>query len=73
LTGDQKGEIYSATLQGSIQGDQVKLQSHMPVPGNAIHWTFEGSVRGNSMSGNVEYGRIRPRHLDGDQGMSMRP
>ena len=60
LSGDQKGEIYSATLQGSVQGDLVKLQSHMPVPGNTVHWTFEGSVRGNSMSGNVDMGEYGP-------------
>jgi hypothetical protein len=60
VTGDHKGEIYSAILQGSIHGDQLKLQSNMPVPGNGIHWTFEGSVRGNSMSGNVNMGEYGP-------------
>lgn len=60
LTGNHKGEIYNATLQGSIHGDQIKLQSHMPVPGNTIHWTFEGSVRGNNASGNVHMGEWGP-------------
>ena len=60
LTGDHKGEIYNGTLQGSVHGDQVKLQSNMAVPGNGIHWSFEGSVRGNSMSGNVNMGEYGP-------------
>jgi uncharacterized pyridoxal phosphate-dependent enzyme len=60
LTGDHKGEIYSGSLQGSVHGDQVKLQSNMVVPGNGIHWSFEGSVRGNSMSGNVNMGEYGP-------------
>jgi hypothetical protein len=60
LTGDHKGEIYNGTLQGSVHGDQVKLQSNMVVPGNGIHWTFEGSVRGNSMSGNANMGEYGP-------------
>jgi hypothetical protein len=30
------------------------------VPGNGIHWSFEGSVRGNSMSGNVNMGEYGP-------------
>ena len=60
LTGDHKGEIYNGTLQGSVHGDQVKLQGNMVVPGNGIHWTFEGSVRGNSMSGNANMGEYGP-------------
>jgi hypothetical protein len=47
-------------VQGSIHGDQVRLQSNMAVPGNGIHWTFEGSVRGNSMSGNANMGEYGP-------------
>jgi len=60
LTGEHKGEIYTSMLQGSIHGDQLRLQSHMAVPGNAIHWTFEGSVRGNSASGHVNMGEYGP-------------
>jgi uncharacterized pyridoxal phosphate-dependent enzyme len=60
LTGDHKGEIYNATLKGSVHGDQIKLQSAMPVGGNAIRWTFEGSVRGNSMSGTANMGEYGP-------------
>jgi hypothetical protein len=32
----------------------------MPVPGNGIHWSFEGSARGNSMSGSVNMGEYGP-------------
>jgi hypothetical protein len=32
----------------------------MPVGGNAIRWTFEGSVRGNSMSGTANMGEYGP-------------
>jgi uncharacterized pyridoxal phosphate-dependent enzyme len=60
VTGDHKGEIYNAALRGTVHGDQIKLQSAMPVGGNAIRWTFEGSVRGNSMSGNVNMGEYGP-------------
>jgi len=60
VTGDHKGEIYAGMVQGSIHGDQIRLQSNMAVPGNGIHWTFEGSVRGNSMSGNANMGEYGP-------------
>ena len=42
MAGDHKGEIYNGTLQGTIHGDQVRLRSNMVVPGNGIHWTFDG-------------------------------
>jgi uncharacterized pyridoxal phosphate-dependent enzyme len=60
VTGDHKGEIYSGTVQGSIHGDQISLRSNMAVPGNGIHWTFEGTVRGNSASGNANMGEYGP-------------
>jgi uncharacterized pyridoxal phosphate-dependent enzyme len=60
VTGDHKGEIYSGTVRGTIHGDQLKLQSNMAVPGNGIHWSFEGSVRGNSISGTVAMGEYGP-------------
>ena len=60
VTGDHKGEIYSGTVQGTIHGDQLKLRSNMVVPGNGIHWTFDGSVRGNSASGKVDMGEYGP-------------
>ena len=60
ITGDHKGEIYSGMVQGSIHGDQLTLRSNMAVPGNGIHWTFEGTVRGNSASGSADMGEYGP-------------
>jgi uncharacterized pyridoxal phosphate-dependent enzyme len=60
LTGDHKGEIYNGTVQGQIHGDQLVLRSNMVVPGNGIHWTFEGTVHGTSASGNVNMGEYGP-------------
>jgi uncharacterized pyridoxal phosphate-dependent enzyme len=60
VTGDQKGELYNATLHGTIHGDQLKLRSTMPVSGYAIQWTFEGAVRGSSISGSVNMGEYGP-------------
>jgi len=60
VTGDHKGEIYSAKLKGTVQGDMIKLQSAMPVGGNSIRWSFTGTVRGTSMSGTVDMGEYGP-------------
>jgi len=60
VTGDHKGEIYNGTVQGTIHGDQLTLRSNMVVPGNGIHWVFEGTVHGNSASGNATMGEYGP-------------
>lgn len=56
LTGSQTGANYNASLSGVVHADQVELRSAMPIPGNAIHWTFRGSISGNSISGTVNMG-----------------
>lgn len=56
VTGDHIGEIYKATIKGTIHADQLELTSGMAVPGNVIHWTFKGKVEGNEVSGNVNMG-----------------
>jgi uncharacterized pyridoxal phosphate-dependent enzyme len=60
VTGDQKGEIFNASLHGTVHGDQIKLSSTMPTNGYQIHWTFEGNVRGNSIAGAVDMGEYGP-------------
>jgi uncharacterized pyridoxal phosphate-dependent enzyme len=59
LKGEHTGEIYSGQLQGSVHADQALIASVMPVGGNEIHYTFTGTVQGNTMGGKVylgEYG-----------------
>jgi len=60
LTGTQKGELFTASLKGTVHGDQIKLRSTMPVSGHEIGWAFEGMVAGATASGTVlmgEYGK----------------
>lgn len=59
VTGQQKGEIYEAPLEGTIHGNQLKLHARMPVSGYEVIWDFSGIVNGNTASGTVllgEYG-----------------
>lgn len=56
VIGDQIGEIYKATMKGTIHADQLELKSGMAVGGNTIHWTFKGKVEGNEVSGSVNMG-----------------
>jgi uncharacterized pyridoxal phosphate-dependent enzyme len=56
VTGMHHGELYNGKLQGRVRGDQFELHTVMDVPGNAVHWTFTGNVRGNTMSGAANMG-----------------
>jgi seryl-tRNA(Sec) selenium transferase len=56
ITGIQRGEIYTALLQGSIHASQIELRSTMAVSGNVLEWTFQGIVQGNTMAGTVDLG-----------------
>ncbi len=62
VTGVHQGEIYNGNLSGKVHAQQVSFHSVMPVGGNEIHYTFSGTVNGNSMSGTVglgEYGHAQ--------------
>lgn len=56
VSGAHQGEIYNGNLQGDVHANQVAFHSLMPVGGNAIHYSFTGTVEGGSMSGKVTLG-----------------
>jgi uncharacterized pyridoxal phosphate-dependent enzyme len=60
VSGTQQGEHYAGQLRGEVHGDKVELRAVMDVPGNPIHWTFNGTVAGGSMSGAANMGEYGP-------------
>ena len=56
LTGTHDGEIYNAKFTGTIHANQIELHSNMQVGGNAIPWTFKGTVEDDHISGSVNMG-----------------
>ncbi len=56
LSGDQKGEIFSATLKGKVTADHATLMSVMHANGYQVPFVFTGVVSGNTFSGNVRMG-----------------
>jgi uncharacterized pyridoxal phosphate-dependent enzyme len=56
LTGEQKGEIFSATLKGKVDADHAMLMSVMAANGYQVPFTFTGVVAGNKFSGDVRMG-----------------
>ena len=56
LQGSHKGDYSVRDVFGTIEGDQIKLRSAERVPGDAIIYTFAGSLSGDTISGPVYMG-----------------
>ncbi|MFT4111362.1 twin-arginine translocation signal domain-containing protein [Silvibacterium sp.] len=60
VSGDQKGELYSTSLKGSVEGAHATLHSTMTTSGQEFPWIFTGVVRGGTFSGDVDMGEYGP-------------
>jgi seryl-tRNA(Sec) selenium transferase len=56
LQGSHKGDFSVREVFGTIDGSQIKLRSAERVPGDAIIYTFAGSLSGDTISGPVYMG-----------------
>ncbi len=60
LSGDQKGELFNASLKGMVHADHVTLSSVMRANGYQVPFNFSGVVTGKTMSGDVKMGEYGP-------------
>jgi hypothetical protein len=56
LQGSHKGDFSVREVFGTIDGGQIKLRSAERIPGDAIIYTFAGSLSGDTISGPVYMG-----------------
>ena len=56
LTGDQKGEVFNATLHGKVDASHVTLSSVMKANGYQVPFNFTGIASGASISGDLKMG-----------------
>ncbi len=56
LQGSHKGDFSVRDIFGMIEGDQIKLRSVDRVPGDAIIFTFAGTLSGDTISGPIYMG-----------------
>jgi seryl-tRNA(Sec) selenium transferase len=56
LRGSHKGDFSVRDVFGTIEGDQVRLQSTDSKPGDSITFTFSGALAGDQLSGPVYMG-----------------
>jgi D-glucosaminate-6-phosphate ammonia-lyase len=62
VAGTHIGWAFEGELRGTIDSDQVRFQSSLPVGGQRLPYGFTGRVSGDTMSGDLdlgEYGRAR--------------
>ncbi len=56
IEGVHQSEYSVQDLAGVIDGEQVKLRSHVRQPGDSIPFLFAGTVEGDTMSGSIHLG-----------------
>jgi len=59
LSGVHKADFQSGTLSGTIEGNQIKLQTAMRVVGDELSYQFSGILKDDSISGEVYLGEYR--------------
>jgi D-glucosaminate-6-phosphate ammonia-lyase len=58
VQGVHQGDFLARDLTGTVNGDKVQLRSSLPERevGNALTYTFSGTVSGDTMSGDLDLG-----------------
>lgn len=56
LKGSHQGSFTTNELEGTIEGNEVKLRSSSRMMGDNVPFTFSGTVNGDTMSGNIHHG-----------------
>jgi seryl-tRNA(Sec) selenium transferase len=56
LRGSHQGDLSVRDVFGTVEGNEMKLQSSVQVPGDSITFTFAGSISGETISGPVYMG-----------------
>ena len=59
LTGLHQADFQSGNMSGTIEGNQVKLQSSMRIVGDELSYQFSGTLKDDRMSGDIHLGEYR--------------
>ena len=59
IKGGHKTTFAVSDLSGSIEGNQIRLQSALRLIGDHVPYTFTGTVTGDQMTGSIFMGEYR--------------
>ena len=57
--GSHKSDFEDRTLAGTIDGNQIRFESTVKVIADNINYLFQGTVNGDTMSGDIHLGEYR--------------
>ncbi|HQS04994.1 MAG TPA: hypothetical protein PLT16_05085 [Daejeonella sp.] len=56
IQGTHKGDLDTKNMVGTIDGNEVKIRSTIPIVGNIIIYLFSGKVNGDIIAGDIHMG-----------------
>jgi L-seryl-tRNA(Ser) seleniumtransferase len=62
LHGTYRGQFTEGTLDGTVQGKNIRFRGHLKIEGAHLIYTYNGTIEGDQISGQVdldEYGEAR--------------
>ena len=59
LSGIHQTDFQSGNMSGTIEGNQIRMQSAMRIVGDDLSYQFSGIVNGDTMSGDIHLGEYR--------------
>ncbi len=59
ILGSHRGDFTLRDMEGTIDGDEVRLRSTDRIPGDSITFTFTGKISGDTLAGNIYMGEYR--------------
>jgi D-glucosaminate-6-phosphate ammonia-lyase len=58
VTGSHRGTSAHGDVDGTVSGDRIRFRSTLPVEGMRLVYTFNGTISGDRMSGDVDLGEF---------------
>ncbi len=59
LSGTHKGDLDLRNVNGTIDGNQIRLRSDIPIVGDSLSFLFSGLVSGDTFAGDIHLGEYQ--------------
>jgi len=73
LSGSHQTDFQSGNMSGTIEGNQIRMQSAMRIVGDHLTYQFSGIVNGDTMSGEIHLGEYRTAKFTAKRNVQKAP
>jgi D-glucosaminate-6-phosphate ammonia-lyase len=73
LSGTHQADFQSGSMNGTIEGNQIRMQSSMRIVGDDLSYQFSGVVNGDNMSGDIHLGEYRTAKFTAKRNVQKAP